>query len=297
MPVYSMTGFAREQGHLDDASWVWEVKSVNGKSLDVRLRTPSGMDALESKVRALCADRVSRGNVSIGLQMGPETRPVTMQVNQDVLHQLKEIVSEIALEFGAQPPRVDGLLSVRGVIEYVEQSETEDELAAREQAMLDSLISALDSLKQSRLTEGAKLDTVMRQLVEELEGLTEAAGRCESTQPDAIRKRLSEQISRLTESDTVISDERLAQEAAVLATKADITEEIDRLNAHVGAARDLLNNADGGPIGRKLDFLAQEFNREANTLCSKSNDIALTQIGLDMKAAIDRFREQCQNIE
>jgi uncharacterized protein (TIGR00255 family) len=292
-----MTGFSRQQGHSGDKSWVWEIKSVNGKSLDVRFRTPPGLEALEQGVRTICAERLRRGNISVGLQISTDSKPMVMQINREALRQLLDVVPEIAREFGAEPPRVDGLLSVRGVIEHIEPEETETEREAREAAMLESFAVAVDSLKQSRLEEGRKLETVMRDLVDELEGLAQAAAGCAAAQPEALRQRLKEQVARLIESDSPLPEERLIQEAALLAAKADIREEIDRISAHVGAARNLLDDVDDGPVGRRLDFLSQEFNREANTICSKSSDIELTRIGLDMKTAIDRFREQCQNIE
>lgn len=297
MPLYSMTGFSRQQGLSGDKSWVWEIKSVNGKSLDVRFRTPPGLEALEQGVRAICAERLRRGNVSVALQISADSKPAVMQVNREALNQLLDIVPEIAREFGAEPPRVDGLLSVRGVVEYIEPEETEEEREAREAEMLNTFATAVDALKKSRLEEGRKLETVMRGLVDELEVLARSAATCATTQPDAIRKRLKEQVARLFDNDPPLPEDRLAQEAALLATKADIREEIDRIAAHVSAARSLLDDIDDGPVGRRLDFLSQEFNREANTICSKSSDIELTQIGLDMKTAIDRFREQCQNIE
>ena len=268
--IASMTGFAESTGSHEGLRWRWEAKSVNSRSLDLRLRTPPGFDGLEPAARKLAAERFQRGAFQISLSVE-------------------------SAETGLAPARVDGLLALKGVI-VADDAAALDPLVrgARDAAILESLSIAFDKLAKERLREGAKLAQVMGAQVDEIARLTGEAASLAAAQPAALRERLSAQIKELLDGGGIAED-RLAQEVALLALKADIREELDRLNAHVQDARALLGQAKG--VGRKLDFLAQEFNREANTLCSKSADIALTRTGLALKAVIDQFREQAQNVE
>ena len=291
-----MTGFARAQGTTDACAWGWEAKSVNGKGLDVRLRLPRGFDVLEGEARERTAKRFKRGNVSLSLDV-TWTKPLTtVRINDDVLEQVLEAIP-VVLE--ARPdaalPSVDGILGLRGVLEQIDEEPTEEEREELEDALLIGLEQLLDQLADVREGEGQRLGAVLHDQLADIETLCESAGDLAALQPDAIRKRLAEQVQALTADVGALDSDRLAQEAALIMTKADVREELDRLNAHIDAARDLL--ASGEPVGRRLDFLCQEFNREANTLCSKSSDTELTRIGLELKAVIEQFREQVQNIE
>lgn len=291
-----MTGFARADGTAEDCAWAWEAKSVNGKGLDVRVRLPRGFDALEPQTRERVAKRFKRGNVSLNLDL-TWTRPLaTVRVNDDVLEQVLDAIPRV-LEArpDAAPPSVDGILGLRGVLEQIDEEPGADARAALEADLLAGLDQALEQLADVREGEGQRLGGVLHDQLADIETLAEQAGDLAALQPDAIRKRLAEQVEMLAHDMPTLDAERLAQEAALLMTKADVREELDRLSAHIAAARDLLGSGD--PVGRRLDFLCQEFNREANTLCSKSSDTELTRIGLELKAVIEQFREQVQNIE
>lgn len=292
--VASMTGFARAEGSAAGWSWAWELRSVNGRTLEVRSRLPQGFDAVEQPARAAAAARLKRGNVTMNLQAVRQSTGAQVRVNRDLLDRLLELGRELAAR-GVQPPSLDGLLAIRGVVETVEEAEAEDDRAALEASVLAGLDDALARLAEARLAEGARLITVLANHLAEIERLTEAAAGTAAARPEAIRERLRAQVAALLEASPALSEDRLAQEAALLAAKGDVREELDRLRAHVEAAREML--AKGGAIGRQLDFLCQEFNREANTLCSKSSDVELTRIGLALKAAIEQLREQTQNIE
>ena len=291
-----MTGFARTAGTTDACAWAWEAKSVNGKGLDVRLRLPRGFDALEGATRERAAKRFKRGNVSLNLEV-TWTKPLTtVRINDDVLDQVLEAIPVVQdARPDVRPPSVDGILGLRGVLEQIDEEPTADERAALEGALLDGLDQVLDQLADGREGEGQRLGAVLHDQLADIETLCERAGELAALQPDAIRKRLADQVRLLIQDVGTMDAERLAQEAALIMTKADVREELDRLSAHIGAARDLLGS--GEPGGRRLDFLCQEFNREANTLCSKSSDTELTRIGLELKAVIEQFREQVQNIE
>jgi uncharacterized protein (TIGR00255 family) len=289
-----MTGFARDRAQHGDSGWTWEVRSVNGRGLDVRCKLPPGYDGLDARVRAAAPKRFKRGNLSVSLRLDRGQQATHFQVNKPLLDELLAIGEGLAGAGRAEKPRLDALLAVRGVVEPLED-DGEADADAREAAMAKSLEAALDSLAEMRRTEGARLADVLAEHLDEIERLSKAAASCAAAQPDAIRERLKTQLAMLLEASPPLSEERLAQEVALLAGKADVREEIDRLNAHVVAARDLV--AGGGAVGRRLDFLCQEFNREANTLCSKAQDVELTRIGLDLKAAIDQLREQVQNVE
>ena len=292
-PVASMTGFARCEGDFGSYAWAWEARSVNAKSLDVRSRIGGGFDRLEPAARSAAAERFKRGNVSLTLSLKTADRAPRMQINRDLLNDLVALAGEFE-QAGAAKPRLDALLAVRGVIEPVEE-EDEAERAGAEAAMVTSLTAVLDQLAAARREEGARLVPVLSGHLERIETLVAAAKATAAAQPEALTERLRGQVAELLQASPALAEERLAQEAALLVAKADIREELDRLTAHIEQARELLS--EGVAIGRRLDFLCQEFNREANTLCSKAADVELTRIGLDLKAVIEQLREQIQNIE
>jgi uncharacterized protein (TIGR00255 family) len=295
MALQSMTGFARAGAELKHAAASWEVKSVNGKGLESRFRLPPGFERIEQPARQAIQKRFSRGNVQATLvvaHVGIEAAPV---VNEDFLKDLAGLARRLVDQFGVQPASADGLLALRGVLEAPEILESDEARAESDALILSALDAALAGLEQARKTEGAALGAVLGGHVDRIEALTLAAEADPSRDIAAIRQRLGEQVRLLLESANGLDEARLNMEAALLATKADIREEIDRLKTHVASARSLL--ASGGPIGRKLDFLSQEFNRESNTVCSKSNAASLTAIGLELKAVVDQFREQVQNLE
>lgn len=295
MTIESMTGFAEAHGAHGTLRWRWEIKSVNGRGLEMRLRTPPGFDGIESAGRTLAGERFKRGNLQANMILEPLDSARGLKVDPVALGAAVKIAKEIADDTGLPPARVDGLLALKGVLVQDEvQSLEPAERAARDAAVVESMAQALDQLRRARGAEGAKLATVFGSILDEIEKLTTDAGNLAAAQPAAIRDRLAAQITDLLGANTV-PEERLAQEAALLAVRADIREELDRLRSHIEDARKLLDA--GKAIGRKLDFLSQEFNREANTLCSKSSDIQLTRLGLALKAAIDQFREQAQNVE
>lgn len=292
MSLVSMTGFADVQGAAGGVHWRWEVKSVNGRSLDVRLRLPPGLDGLEIRIRALAGAIFRRGNLQIALTLDGDAGAGGVRIDEAALAAAVALAQKLAAEPGLAPARIDGLLALKGVI--VSTDEIGGDYKAQEDALLASLGEAFSALAGSRAAEGEKLATLLGGQIDGIERLTESAGKLAAVQPAALKERLSAQLADLVGEGTVQPD-RLAQEVALLAVKADVREELDRLKAHVGEARRLM--ACGEAVGRKLDFLAQEFNREANTLCSKSSDVALTRIGLDLKALIDQFREQAANVE
>lgn len=296
MNLQSMTGFARAVAEHDGASIAWEVKSVNGKSVEVRLRLPQGFERLEPAVRQTLQKRFSRGNfqatLTVGRAAGQQVQPV---VNEVFLRDLAGLAKRLQEQFGVAPATADGLLSLRGVLDIPETSETEEVRAALDTAILAALETALAGLEHARQSEGEALRSLLSGHIAAIEALTLKAEADPSREPAAIRERIAEQVRLLMDASANLDAGRLHMEAAFLATKADIREEIDRLKTHVASGRALLAN--GGAIGRKLDFLAQEFNRESNTLCSKSNAAAVTAIGLELKAVVDQFREQVQNLE
>lgn len=292
--IVSMTGFARADGAAAGTHWTVEVKSVNGRALDVRCRMPSGFDSLEAAARAEIARQLKRGNVSLNLSVVRNQAGAPIRLNRELLAQVIQLAREIE-GAGAAAPRIDALLAVRGVLEPVEEQETEEARAALEGAIADSIAQAVARLATARAEEGRHLAEVLAGQIDTIEHLTRAASHVASLQPDALRARLRQQVQALLEALPALSEERLAQEAALLIAKADVREELDRLRAHISQARALLK--EGGAVGRRLDFLCQEFNREANTLCSKSADVELTRIGLELKVTIEQFREQVQNIE
>jgi uncharacterized protein (TIGR00255 family) len=296
MTFASMTGFAESAGSHGGLRWRWEAKSVNSRSLDMRLRTPPGFDGLEPPARKLASERFQRGALQVSLTIEPREGERGLIVDAAALAAAVRIAREVAAETGLAPARVDGLLALRGVIVADEPALLSDPVARghRDAAILESLALAFDKLAKERCGEGAKLAGLLSAQIDDVERLVGEAGRLAAVQPTALRARLEAQIKELL-GGVSVSEDRLAQEVALLALKADVREELDRLNAHVQDARALI--ASGKGVGRKLDFLAQEFNREANTLCSKSTDIALTRTGLALKAVIDQLREQAQNVE
>jgi len=295
MTIASMTGFARASGVHGDLRWAWELKSVNSKGLDLRFRLPPGRDVLEPLIRAAISKMLSRGNITVNLTIQREGAAPQVRINEDVLAAVIATSRDLAKRIEAQPPTLDGILAIKGVMEVIELEESEAERESANAALLKGFETALKELAAMRGKEGSVIGAVLSDRIGEIEKLTKSAEASPSRSVDAIRARLAEQVKELIAASSTLDPERLHQEAALLAAKADVREELDRLNAHVGAARALLKN--GGSVGRKLDFLAQEFNREANTLCSKSNDVSLTSIGLELKTAVDQFREQVQNIE
>jgi uncharacterized protein (TIGR00255 family) len=290
-----MTGFARSGGQMDDVTWQWEVKSVNARGLDIRIRLAPGLEALEVPVRATVGERFSRGSFNINLTVTRQAAITRFTLNHDLLDQLLAVVRDVEGQVKGASVQVDGLLRVRGILEAVEEVESDEHKAKREAAMTTSFTEALNAVAAARRDEGERLTAVLQGHVAQIAALAKQASSVAASQPGAIRDRLKAQMADLLAGAANLSEERLAQEAAILAGKADVREEIDRLNAHVAQARDLIG--DGRAVGRRLDFLSQEFNREANTLCSKAADIELTRVGLDLKAVIEQFREQVQNVE
>ena len=295
MSLNSMTGFSRLDGSACGQRWTWELRSVNGKGLDVRLRLPPGLDRLEIPARTRIGENFARGNVQASLTLVREGGATTLRVNEEVLAAVLAAMNRIADRIDATAPTLDGILSIKGVLETVEVDDDEATRTALDAALLTGLAAAVDGLAAARATEGTAIARVLGGHVDEIERLTAAAEACPARRPEAIRARLAEQVAALIDQVPALDPQRLHQEAALIATRADIREELDRLAAHVAEARRLV--AGGGAVGRRLDFLAQEFNREVNTLCSKANDRELTAIGLDLKAVVDQLREQIQNIE
>jgi len=293
MGVCSMTGFARADGEAAGISWIWELKSVNGRSLDLRLRLPPGYDGLEASLRAALTGRLRRGSISANLAVA-RTSPPTVRINREMLQRVLTLVGELAAEVEAAPPRLDGLIGLRGIIETVED-EPDDVVEARRAALLKAWETALDRLVVARAEEGARLGATLSTQLAELGELVVAAAACAAVQPEALRARLEQSLAALGDLVPGMPQERVAQELALLVSRGDIREELDRLRAHIAQAGELLAKGEG--VGRQLDFLCQELNREANTLCSKSSDIELTRIGLSLKLTVEQFREQVQNLE
>jgi uncharacterized protein (TIGR00255 family) len=291
-----MTGFAHAQGSLGSHTWDWEARSVNGKGLDLRLRMPPGSDALDQPLRKAVAERFKRGNMTLNLNVTRGGAEPAYRLNEPLLRQLITLAGEWKID-GVDPARMDGLLAMRGVLEpMAEEDEDEATKSVREAAMVTSLLEALDGLAVARAEEGARLTVILLGHLDRLESLRAEAAAVEALRPDAVKERMRRQIADLLETTPdALNSDRLAQELALLAVKGDIREELDRLGAHLDSARDMLGQEE--PVGRRLEFLSQELNREANTLCSKSQDVALTRIGLEIKAVIDQFREQILNIE
>lgn len=295
MTVKSMTGFARSDGTHAGVSWHWELRSVNGRGLDIRLRLPPGYDQLEAGVRDAIGKRLVRGSVTATLNAQRDAGSTVLRLNDAALDQVLKAADHIRHLTGCERPRPEGLLSLKGVLEVVEASDDDTVVTARSEAMMMSLTTALDGLVASRGAEGERLGKVLSDQLIEIDRQVLIVERAPGRSVDAIKARITEQVQRLVDASSMLDPQRLAQEAVLAATRADVEEELKRLRAHVEAAKELL--ADAGAVGRKFDFLAQEFNREANTLCSKASDPEVTRAGLSLKTVIDQMREQVQNIE
>lgn len=298
MTVASMTGFARATGQMGAWQWAWEIKSVNARALDIRFRTPPGHDRVEMAGREAVSKAFKRGSFNLSLSMqrtdaGQDERP--MRINTTLLDRLVAEASRYGGRVADDPPRIETLMTVRGVVEPVESVEDEEAMAERMALMGATLQEALGALDAARREEGARLKAVLSGQLDELASLREAAAAADAMRPEKIVERLKTQVSELLADTKGLTEDRLHQEVALIVAKADIREELDRLDSHIASARELLEA--GGAIGRRLDFMCQELTREANTLCSKSGDVELTRVGLTMKAKIEQFREQVQNVE
>jgi uncharacterized protein (TIGR00255 family) len=295
MALSSMTGFARGHGVSGAYSWAWELKSVNAKGLDLRLRLPVGWDAVEGPVRSGAAQLLARGTVYGTLTVERQGVAPVVRVNEPVLAAVLATIKNLSDRVDAAAPRLDGILSLKGVIEVIDEDEREEDRRAAEAAVIAGFHATVAELAAMRRHEGEALGQVLTQRVTEIATLAARADSAPGRRPEAIRARVAEQVAMLLDTSSRFDPDRLHQEAILIATKADIREELDRLASHAAQVERLL--ADGGAIGRRLDFLAQELNREANTLCSKSNDVELTNIGLELKSVVEQFREQVQNLE
>jgi uncharacterized protein (TIGR00255 family) len=295
MALSSMTGFARADGVAGSYAWAWELKSVNAKGLELRLRLPPGWDAVEVPLRARLAEILARGTVHANLTVQRSGVAPVVRVNEPVLAAVLATIRDVGGRIDASPPSIEGILGLKGVIEVVDQEEGEDERRAAEAGVIAAFSAALASLIEMRSREGAALAAVLLRRLDEIAALAARAEAAPGRKPDVIKARLAEQVTALLDASARFDPDRLYQEAILIASKADIREEIDRLVTHVAQARRLIEA--GGPVGRKLDFLSQELNRESNTLCAKSNDVELTNIGLELKTVVEQFREQVQNLE
>ncbi len=298
MTVASMTGFARATGEQGPWKWAWEVKSVNARSLDVRFRTPPGHDRVEMAGREAVSKLFKRGSFNLSLSVqrtdsGQDERP--MRINRELLDQLVAEASRYGGRVADEPPRIETLMTVRGVVEPIETVEDEEHLTARMALMQKTLQEALANLDVARREEGDRLKKVLGTQLRELVGLREKAASADAMRPQKIVEKLKAQIAELLADTKGLTEDRLHQEIALMVAKGDIREELDRLDAHIASARELLEAGDA--VGRRLDFLCQEMMREGNTLCSKPSDVELTRVGLAIKATIEQFREQVQNVE
>ncbi len=298
MTLQSMTGFSRISGGWEDFSWLWELKSVNGRGLEIRCRLPGGLDRVEEIARKKMKAKFQRGTVNIHLQLQRSGSKNEYQINEAFLKQLIDSAKEQSTSNDLLPASIDGLLNIRGVVEQSEQSRLNDEdQEVFETELLKSFDQALEALGEARDHEGSQLAPVLLDQVKTIGDLIVKAESCSALRPEAVKERINRQMELLLSSPQDLDAGRIEQELALIATKADISEELDRLKGHVTSCQEILSRGHKDGIGRRLDFMCQEFNREANTLCSKSNDKDLTEIGLDLKVIIDRLREQVQNIE
>lgn len=295
MALKSMTGFGRSTGSHESASWHWEIRTLNGRGLDVRVRLPNGHDAFEPRVREAAAKKLARGNVAVSLTVSADDSAGEIRLNETALVQVLKAAERVQQLTGADPPKVEGLLALKGVLEYAERRAGDPSEGRLAEELFASLDVALNSVVAARLDEGARLTGLFANQIGEIERIIAAVAVSPARSPDAIRRRLAEQVARILDTVAGLDETRLMQEAALLATRADVEEELKRLEGHAAAARALLQSSE--PAGRKLDFLTQEMNREGNTLCAKSNDQEITRHGLALKAVIDQMREQVQNIE
>jgi uncharacterized protein (TIGR00255 family) len=295
MALSSMTGFARSNGASGPYTFEWELKSVNAKGFDLRMRLPPGWDELEAFAKKRAGEVLSRGTVYANLNVKRTNAASTVRINEEVLASIVRVAGVLAGKIDAVAPSIDGLLGIKGVIEVVEPESDEAEDKAAKAAAAAAFEQALANLVEMRRREGVALGQILSQRMDEIEQLAKKAEAAPGRKPDAIKARLAEQIAALLESTDRFDPDRLNQEAILIATKADIREELDRIASHIAQAREMI--AKGGPVGRRLDFLAQEFHREVNTCCSKSNDVDLTNTSLAMKNVVEQFREQVQNLE
>jgi uncharacterized protein (TIGR00255 family) len=295
MTLQSMTGFARADGNAGGMRFHWELRSVNGRSLDVRLRLPAGQEALELPVRESIGKRLARGNVTATLVVDQQAEMGGVRVNEVALGTIVAAIERLVATGRFERPRPEGVLALKGVLETGGPAADPADNAATGKALLEALSRALDGLAAARIAEGGRLGSVLAEALARIEALTAAIGGSTARKPEVIAARLADLVGKLVATGPTLDPDRLHQEAVLLATRADVEEELKRLTAHIAAARDLL--AESAPVGRRLDFLAQELNREANTICSKANDIEITRLGLELKAVIDQVREQVQNIE
>jgi uncharacterized protein (TIGR00255 family) len=295
MALSSMTGFARAHGAAGSYAWAWELKSVNAKGLDLRLRLPAGWDAVEVPVRNRAAEVLARGTVYGVLTVERQGVAPIMKVNEPALAAALATIRSLAGRVDAAPPRLDGILALKGIIEVIDEDEREEDRHAAETAVIAGFRETTTELAAMRRHEGAALGKILTQRLDEIAALAARAEAAPGRRPEAIKARIAEQIALLLDASSRFDPDRLHQEAILIASKADIREELDRLAAHIAQAARLIR--DGGAVGRRLDFLAQELNREANTLCAKSNDVELTNVGLELKSVVEQFREQVQNLE
>jgi uncharacterized protein (TIGR00255 family) len=295
MALQSMTGFARVEGYNDTARWIWEVRSVNGKSLDFRLRLPPGSDEQQLQIRKLVSKYFSRGNLQINLTIERQDAVALPVVNQPELDTVIAAIASLQERLDCPAPAAEQILAIKGVMETGAIEESEEQKATLADALMKDFDKLMKELEKARAGEGDIVVKILENQLDKLNKLTLAITNDPSRKPDQIKIRLESQISVLLDNTAGLDFDRLHQEAAILAAKADLREELDRLNAHIGSARQLLSG--DGPVGRRLDFLCQEFNRECNTICSKSNASPVTAAGLDMKVVIDQIREQVQNLE
>lgn len=295
MSLKSMTGFARSSGEQDSFRWNFELKSVNNKGLEVRVKLPGFLDGFDIELKKIISKKIARGSLFLNLFAGRRSDEEQFVVNQTRLEKLVEVASSLGNKDGLQPARVDGLLSVKGVVDLVASEPSETELENLKKQLSKDLETLLGDLVASRQAEGARMQVVLGDQLKQMVALLENARTAVGDRDSAMRGRFEMQLAKLNKLDKPVPDDRLAQEIALIAVKSDIQEEFDRLESHFEEAETLLSS--GKPVGRRLDFLCQEFNREANTLCSKSGDTTVTRIGMDLKVLIDQFREQVQNIE
>jgi uncharacterized protein (TIGR00255 family) len=295
MTIASMTGFAREAGAAGPYQWAWEIKTVNGRGLEVRARNPSGFEAIAEEARGQILKALTRGQGQLNLSVSRAATATAVRVNREVLQSLLDAIGGLDLPATVRPASLDGLLAVRGVVEVEDEAADPGQDAALAEALRAGVARLIEALRSARLGEGGALDRVLRGQLDTIARLVDEAEAHPARQPEAIRARLEAQIAQILEGKAGLDSARLHQEAVLIAARADIREELDRLRAHTQSARELLDQ--GGPVGRRLDFLAQEFGREANTLCAKANDVSLSRIGLDLKAVVEQFREQVQNVE
>jgi len=295
MALSSMTGFARGHGVTGAYAWSWEIKSVNAKGLDVRLRLPPGWDAVEVPARKRASEELSRGTVYANLSVERKGVAPAVKINEQVLAAVISTLKTLEGKVEAAPATLDGILALKGVIEVADEDEREDDRRAAEAAITKGFDKALSDLTAMRREEGATLGQVLTARLKEIAALAVRAEKAPGRKAEAVKARLADQVATLLSASQRFDSDRLHQEAIMLAAKADIREELDRLASHVAQAQKLL--AEGGAVGRRLDFLAQELHRESNTLTAKSNDVELTNIGLELKTVVEQFREQVQNLE